>query len=216
MADQLNLDQGSLADLLDRLVDTGIAASGDLVLGLADVDLIRVSLRLVLGSVDKLAGAPDPDGRPWPAEPPTAAGPPITEPADPPIPAGSPASTTRSAPTALPPRTGPAARPATGAAGVDLDHPADRPVAHPDRPELGVGALLVAVVEIVHQLLERQAIRRMERGSLSDEQIERLGLALMEMQDRIGQLVELFGVRSGVDAPPARTAPIGARLGGQP
>src|SRR6185503_5213574 len=48
------IDNSSLVELLDRLVETGVVATGDVLLGLADVDLIRVNLQLVLGAVDKL------------------------------------------------------------------------------------------------------------------------------------------------------------------
>lgn len=45
----------SLVDLLDRVVDTGVALSGDLVISLADIDLIRLDLRLLLVGVDAAA-----------------------------------------------------------------------------------------------------------------------------------------------------------------
>lgn len=45
----------SLVDLLDRVVDTGVALSGDLVISLADIDLIRLDLRLLLIGIDAAA-----------------------------------------------------------------------------------------------------------------------------------------------------------------
>ena len=48
----------------------------------------------------------------------------------------------------------------------------------------------------MHRLLERQAIHRMERGSLTNDQIERLGEALMALDQRVNQLIEIFGTRS--------------------
>jgi Gas vesicle protein K len=75
--------------------------------------------------------------------------------------------------------------------------PADSPpLPDPNRSDLGIGGLLVAVIEIVHRLLERQAIHRMERGSLTNDQIERLGEALMALDQRVNQLIEIFGTRS--------------------
>ncbi|HEU5270478.1 MAG TPA: gas vesicle protein K, partial [Jatrophihabitans sp.] len=70
-----------------------------------------------------------------------------------------------------------------------------------DRSDLGVGGLLVAVIEIVHRLLERQAIHRMERGSLTSEQIERLGQALMALDQRVNQLIEIFNPHSAPASP---------------
>ena len=55
MADtNLALDDGSLVDLLDRLVDTGLVADGTVLITLAGVDLIRLDLRLLLASVQSL------------------------------------------------------------------------------------------------------------------------------------------------------------------
>jgi hypothetical protein len=64
----------------------------------------------------------------------------------------------------------------------------------PDATERGLAGLVVAIVDIVRQLLERQALRRMESGSLSDEQVERLGRALMGLEERILELRDVFGL----------------------
>lgn len=57
----------------------------------------------------------------------------------------------------------------------------------------GLGRLVLAVLQLVRDLLERQAVRRAESGSLDDEQIERLGRALMDLEDRFAELREAFG-----------------------
>jgi hypothetical protein len=57
----------------------------------------------------------------------------------------------------------------------------------------GLGRLVLAVLQLVGDLLERQAVRRAESGSLDDEQIERLGQALMKLEDRFAELREAFG-----------------------
>jgi hypothetical protein len=64
----------------------------------------------------------------------------------------------------------------------------------PEAVERGLGQLVLTVVELVRQLLERQALRRVEAGSLSDEQIERLGLALMRLEERMERLKREFGL----------------------
>jgi len=51
-----------------------------------------------------------------------------------------------------------------------------------------------SVVEFLRQLLERQAIRRMEGGTLSDDEVERVGLALMRLEAKIREIAEAFGV----------------------
>lgn len=58
----------------------------------------------------------------------------------------------------------------------------------------GLGRLAVAIVNLLHELLERQAIRRMENGSLTDVEVERLGECLMQQADAIDQLCVAFGL----------------------
>ena len=54
--------------------------------------------------------------------------------------------------------------------------------------------LVLTLVELIRQLLERQAIRRMEAGSLSDEETESVGLALMRLQETILDLAKQFDI----------------------
>ena len=61
----------------------------------------------------------------------------------------------------------------------------------------GLGQLVLTVVKLLHELLERQAIRRIEGGALSDEQIERLGLTLMKQAQEIDRLRKEFGLEEG-------------------
>jgi hypothetical protein len=58
-----------------------------------------------------------------------------------------------------------------------------------------LGRLVVALLEVVHQVIERQAVRRAEVGDLSATEIERLGRALMELDKTFAELIETFGVR---------------------
>jgi hypothetical protein len=58
----------------------------------------------------------------------------------------------------------------------------------------GLGQLVLTLVKLLHELLERQAIRRMEAGSLSAAQIERLGLTLMRQAQEIERLRAEFGL----------------------
>ena len=54
--------------------------------------------------------------------------------------------------------------------------------------------LVLALVETVRQLMERQAIRRVESGTLSDDEIERLGLTLLRLEERMAELKVRFGL----------------------
>jgi len=60
--------------------------------------------------------------------------------------------------------------------------------------ESGLGRLVLTLVEFLRRVLEHQAVRRMEGGSLSEEEIERLGLALMRLEERLGDLKQAFGL----------------------
>jgi hypothetical protein len=59
----------------------------------------------------------------------------------------------------------------------------------------GLAQLVMTLIELLRQLMERQAIRRVEAGGLSDEQIERLGQALMALEQRMDELKQDFGLR---------------------
>ncbi len=70
----------------------------------------------------------------------------------------------------------------------------DRINADPERVEQGLARLVLTLIEVVRKVLEHQAVRRMDGGGLSDEEIERLGLALLKLDERMGQLKEVFGL----------------------
>jgi hypothetical protein len=64
--------------------------------------------------------------------------------------------------------------------------------ADPERVEKGLAQLVLTLVELLRQLMERQALRRMETGTLSDEQIERLGETFMKLEARMQELKAHF------------------------
>lgn len=66
--------------------------------------------------------------------------------------------------------------------------------ANPEDVEAGLGKLVLTLVEFLRQVLEHQAVRRMEGGTLSDEEIERLGLSLMRLQERLEEIKKDFGL----------------------
>ena len=63
-----------------------------------------------------------------------------------------------------------------------------------DNLKNSLGQLVLTLVKLLHELLERQGIRRIEGGSLTDEQIERLGLTLMKQAEEIDRLRREFGL----------------------
>jgi hypothetical protein len=64
----------------------------------------------------------------------------------------------------------------------------------PRAAERGLAALVLTVVELLRQLMERQALRRVEEGSVTDQQAERLGYTLMRLDERMMELLEKFGL----------------------
>jgi hypothetical protein len=66
--------------------------------------------------------------------------------------------------------------------------------ADPQRVEQGLAQLVLTLVELLRQLMERQALRRMDQGSLDDEEIERLGETFMKLEQRMEQLKREFGL----------------------
>lgn len=65
----------------------------------------------------------------------------------------------------------------------------------PETVERGLAQLVLTLIELLRQLMERQALRRMDEGSLSDEEIERLGETFMRLAERMDELKEHFDLR---------------------
>lgn len=197
---RLALDDGSLVDVLDRLLDVGAYLDGTVLLTLADVDLVRLDLRLLLASVDTLQrGSPtreaDADSGAS-----VRSGPPANE-----ITRAN--GSTRANGTT---RANESTR-ATAGPRVGRPHTSSRPESSVRAPrvraagdlstagsegkdrEAGIAGLVVVLVDIVRQLLERQALRRMDAGTLTDEQVERLGQALMGLERQVAELTDFVG-----------------------
>ena len=64
--------------------------------------------------------------------------------------------------------------------------------ADPERVEKGLAQLVLTLVELLRQLMERQALRRMEDGSLTEDEIERLGETFMKLEQRMDELKRHF------------------------
>jgi len=167
----------SLLDLVDSLLDKGVALDGELVLGLADVDLIYLRLGALVAAADRVfeqePGEGRPRGRRRPRRP--AGGPPRA---------------------ATPPRRAPAPGHVTDLAPIETTRAAGRPPdgSHRDPPDdmsetsRSVMRLVLTLVEFIRGLLERQALRRVEEGTLSPDETERLGRALMQLDHTVRDL----------------------------
>jgi len=67
--------------------------------------------------------------------------------------------------------------------------------ADPETVERGLAQLVLTLVELLRQLMERQALRRMDQGTLDDDEIERLGRTFMKLAERMDELKAEFGLR---------------------
>jgi len=157
----------SLLDVLDHLISKGVVLDGEIVLGLADIDLVYVRLGALLAAADRAleppageaAGASDRRRRP----------------------AGAAAASGR-VPVAPLSTPAPAAGQMTPAPRVSLTTP--------DETSRSVMKLVLTLVELVRQLLERQAVRRVRERTLTPAEVERLGTALMRLEATIRDLAE--------------------------
>lgn len=66
--------------------------------------------------------------------------------------------------------------------------------ADPETLEKGLAHLVLTLVELLRQLMEQQALRRIEGGTLDDEEIERLGRTFMALSERMEELKRAFGL----------------------
>ncbi|MCO5998032.1 gas vesicle protein K [Actinoallomurus rhizosphaericola] len=94
------------------------------------------------------------------------------------------------------------AHPEGAAYSAGADHPAGAPVrrggrrieADSETVQRDLAQLVLTVVELVRQLVERQCIRRVDQGDLSDEQVEKIGVTLMRLEEAMEELCERFGL----------------------
>jgi hypothetical protein len=64
----------------------------------------------------------------------------------------------------------------------------------PEEVEQGLAKLVLSLIEFLRRVLERQAVRRLDGDDLSDEEIERMGLTLMRLEEKVAELAGQFGL----------------------
>jgi CRISPR/Cas system-associated endonuclease Cas1 len=64
----------------------------------------------------------------------------------------------------------------------------------PEKLERGLASLVLTIIELLRQLMERQALHRIEGGQLSDQEIERLGRTFLALSERMEELKDTFGL----------------------
>ena len=174
-----------LSDLLSHVLDKGVVLKGEVMLAVADIDLVRLDLGLLLTAVETvlgrggglagperagLLGAASPRERPVIAPSGSTMESQVVQTLDAPKDAAiTPLETVAEG---LPPR-------------LNTD---------PDKVENGLAKLVLTLIEVLRKVLEHQAVRRMEGGHLSDEEVERLGVALLRLNDRMQDMKGIFGL----------------------
>jgi hypothetical protein len=69
-----------------------------------------------------------------------------------------------------------------------------RIAADSDIVENGLAKLVLSIIELIRRLLEKQALRRMDAGTLTDDEIERVGAALMKLEEKMAEMKQIFGL----------------------
>ena len=152
-----------LVDVLDKVLEKGAVINGDMVISVADVDLVFLGLRLILTSVSK---AEEVSGKNL-------------------------------------------GNHDNGLTHEDMDYigklqkeirraeeniPKLIDLGSPRKTEQGLAKLILTLVELIRRLMEKEAYRRVKRGSLSSTEIQKLGLSLKAVKKKIEEIQMIFGI----------------------
>jgi hypothetical protein len=210
--------QVTLLDLIDRLLDKGVVVKGEILLSVADIDLVYLSLELLLSSVktvEEAARKCDPRGArliPWQTSP-------QEKPLDSALPEAEAWQIFNQSEflQVPPPEIGRADSEPVPFSGENsqrqndneqamasivsptIDYGSDQilqPRANidPKNVEKGLAKLVLTLVELIRKLMEKQAIRRIEAEQLSASEVERVGNAFFLLDEKMEQLKKTFGL----------------------
>ena len=181
--DLLGTPRVELSEVLSHVLDKGVVLRGEVMLAVADIDLIKLDLGLLLTAVESVMRYPLAAGREADLGLATPGGTRGITPSSGstmesqvveslPAPKDAPVTPLEAVAEALPPR-------------LNTD---------PDKVENGLAKLVLTLIEVLRKVLEHQAVRRMEGGHLSDAEIEKLGVALLRLNDRMQDMKGIFGL----------------------
>src|SRR5881227_1559713 len=161
--------------MLSHILDKGVVLRGEVMLAVADIDLIKLDLGLLLTGVETVLRRQH---------------------------------TRREASSELE-NVGELPRNGESEAVRAINPPSDAPITplvevaeglpprlntDPEKVENGLAKLVLTLIEVLRKVLEHQAVRRMEGGQLSDAEIEKLGVALLRLNDRMQEMKGVFGL----------------------
>ena len=156
-------DNVTLVDVLDKVLEKGAVINGELVIRVADVDLVFLGLRLILTSVSK---AEELSGKSF-------------------------------------------SDPEKDLTPEDIEYikklqmeikraeenlPKLIDASSPKKTEQGLAKLVLTLVELIRRLMEKEAFRRVKRGTLSSAEIQKLGLSLKSIKKKIKEIQAVFGI----------------------
>jgi hypothetical protein len=180
--DLLGESKLDLSEVLSHVLDKGVVLKGEVMLAVADIDLIRLDLGLLLTAVESALRRPRVSGarslglaapRPEAAASMASGSTMESQVVDAlERPAGAAVTPLETVAEALPPR-------------LNTD---------PENAENGLAKLVLTLIEVLRKVLEHQAVRRMDGGHLSDAEIEKLGVALLRLNDRMQEMKGIFGL----------------------
>jgi hypothetical protein len=172
-----------LSEVLNHILDKGVVLKGEVMLAVADIDLIKLDLGLLLSAVETAMRTPRVSG----ARTLGLASPGLESSRSQPSSGSTMESQVVDSLDAPP-----------GAAVTPLESVAEnlpqRLNTDPDKVENGLAKLVLTLIEVLRKVLEHQAVRRMEGGHLSDAEIEKLGVALLRLNDRMQDMKGIFGL----------------------
>ena len=159
----------TLIDALDKVLEKGAVIQGDVAIRVADVDLIYLGLRVILTSISK---AEEMSGKNW-----------------------------RSFGTDYHPSREPTAKELEYMAKLEQEirrAEANIPklidAGSPKKAEQGIAKLVLTLVELLRRLMEREVMRRIQRGSLTNTEIQKLGLTFKALEKKMQELKAVFGI----------------------
>jgi hypothetical protein len=152
-----------LVDVLDKVLEKGAIVNGDLVLRVADVDLVYLGLRLILTSVSK---AEDLSGRNF-------------------------SNPNREL---TPEDIAYIEKLQKEIKRAEANIPKLIDLGHPKKAEQGLAKLVLTLVELIRKLMEKEAFRRVKRGTLSPVEIQKLGLSLKAVKRKLQEIQTIFGL----------------------
>jgi hypothetical protein len=171
-----------LSEVLSHVLDKGVVLRGEVMLAVADIDLIQLDLGLLLSAVETALSRPR-----------VAASRRLGLAAPGPEAASIAASGSTMESQVVESLQAPADAPVTPLEAVAEGLP-PRLNTDPENVENGLAKLVLTLIEVLRKVLEHQAVRRMEGGHLSDAEVEKLGVALLRLNDRMQEMKGIFGL----------------------